>query len=549
MPHATSTKTACSSATFPSLLQKSRQSSFLLSSFDSSSSSLSSEDDDDDIRKKKIQSNKQEDKNSQTEKKQQQQQQQQQVVITTDSPIVTPSSFLDQNLTNDERSIVNIVRTRSPSVACVSCYSIPTSTNAFNARQRFNSRSSSSRRRNDQNKSKTNDSTTTSKTKEPPVGSISLGSGSAFAISSDGYLITNYHVIERAYQMQQTSIRLEEFQNNITRAMESYLPGFFLSSPPARLLLTLPRRAQVYASLKSSSEVNIPCRIVHVLPERDIAILHLNATSMVQQGNIPYPPPIPNGLSTDLLVGQTVLAIGNPFGLSQTVTTGVVSSLDRTVRGVAGNDIRGCIQTDAAINPGNSGGPLLNSMGQVVGVNTMIVSTSGSNAGIGFAVPLDGIWSEVMDVVEEDREMWCRSGGVGMDLGGDGGKSKKRRGWLGLKVVTDEKLQDALLRRIKVENDASWRQGQGENGSGGVFVLEVEIGSPALDAGIRPLQMKEGKVEIGDRIVAVNGNLIVTPHDLKKEIQYRIVGEKVTITVENANGERRVVYTTLVEKP
>jgi Trypsin-like serine proteases, typically periplasmic, contain C-terminal PDZ domain len=87
---------------------------------------------------------------------------------------------------------------------------------------------------------------------------------------------------------------------------------------------------------------------------------------------------------------------------------------------VAGNDIKGCIQTDAAINPGNSGGPLLNSMGQVVGVNTMIVSTSGSNAGIGFAVPLDGIWDELMDVVEEDRDK-CRSDGM-----------KRRRGWLGV---------------------------------------------------------------------------------------------------------------------
>jgi S1-C subfamily serine protease len=260
------------------------------------------------------------------------------------------------------------------------------------------------------------------------------------------------------------------------------------------------------------------------------------------EANVIYPPPIPNGLSTDLLVGQTVLAIGNPFGLSQTVTTGVVSSLDRTVRGVAGNDIRGCIQTDAAINPGNSGGPLLNSMGQVVGVNTMIVSTSGSNAGIGFAVPLDGFWSEVMDVLEEDR-LQMR---LGLGLGLEQERGVKTRGWLGLEVVTDEKLQDALLGRLEKEYDA---RRQSKKNVMGVFVSKVESGSPAMEAGIQPFEIKSGKVELGDRIVAVNGNEIITPNDLKKEIRFRIVGEKITLTLENRLGERRVVYTTLVRKP
>jgi Trypsin-like serine proteases, typically periplasmic, contain C-terminal PDZ domain len=138
---------------------------------------------------------------------QQEQEQQEQVVITTDSPIIKPSSYLDQNLTNDERSIVNIVRTRSPSVACVSSFSIPTRSNNRKKRNRPSSTSSPGK-----------------SNQELPVGSVSLGSGSAFAISSDGYLITNYHVIERAYQIQQTSIRLEEFQTNITKALKSSFP-------------------------------------------------------------------------------------------------------------------------------------------------------------------------------------------------------------------------------------------------------------------------------------------------------------------------------------
>jgi Periplasmic protease len=128
--------------------------------------------------------------------------------------------------------------------------------------------------------------------------------------------------------------------------------------------------------------------------------------------------------------------------------------------------------------------------------------------------------------------------------------------------VTDEKLQTALFQRMNLEKKKK-KESDASQGietttttttttttiTGGVFVMEVESESPALEAGIWPLEMKEGKVEIGDRIVAVNGNRIDTPGDLKKEIQCRVVGEKVTITVENAFGERRVVYTTLVEKP
>lgn len=327
--------------------------------------------------------------------------------------------------------------------------------------------------------------------------------------------------------MQQTSIRTDEFYKNITQKVQDFPIPIPFSLPKST------RMAQVYVQLESS-KTSIPCRIVSVKPENDIAILHLNATSMETAG-LYFPPPIPDGLSTDLLVGQNVLAIGNPFGLSQTVTTGVVSSLDRTVKGIAGNDIKGCIQTDAAINPGNSGGPLMNSMGQVIGVNTMIISTSGSNAGIGFAVPVDGIWGAVMDLIEDDRvEERLKDG--------DGNSAGKRRGWLGLKIVLDQSLANALFRRMK--------GGDNDEKETGVFVMSVDDKSPAFDAGIVPLDMGDAsKVQIGDRIVAVNGNSIRTSSDLKQEIKDRIVGEQITMTLEDSSGERRVVYITLKAKP
>ncbi len=431
-------------------------------------------------------------------------------VIKTDSFITTKSANLDKNLTSDERSIVNIVRSRSSSVACVTSYAIPA------RRTRQSSRNGNSR-------PKLKDPTT-KKISVPPPGSMALGSGSAFSVTDDGYLLTNYHVIERAYQMQKSAIRLESLYQNITQKLPESLQNSPLNVKPPQPT----REAQVYIQLDSSRD-NLPCRIVDVKPENDIAILQLN-TTFIQDTKYNIPPPIPDGLSTDLLVGQTVLAIGNPFGLSQTVTTGVVSALDRSVKGIAGNDIRGCIQTDASINPGNSGGPLLNSNGEVVGVNTMIISTSGSSAGIGFAVPVDGFWSQVMDLIEDDR--------IDQRLKNSKGKDGiRKRGWLGLKIVLDSNLETALNRRI------------GDDNIEGVYVMSVDDSSPAREAGVVPLNMIDGSVEIGDRIVAVNGQLIADSKDLKREIKDRIVGEKITMTVVDSKGEKRVVYITMKEKP
>lgn len=128
----------------------------------------------------------------------------------------------------------------------------------------------------------------------------------------------------------------------------------------------------------------LDAKLVGTVPQRDLAVLRIDAEADA-------PPPLPVGESDTLRVGQSVLAIGNPFGLDWTLTTGIVSALDREIPTRGGATIEGLIQTDAAINPGNSGGPLIDSAGRLIGVNTAIFSSSGSSAGIGFAMPVDTV--------------------------------------------------------------------------------------------------------------------------------------------------------------
>jgi S1-C subfamily serine protease len=417
-------------------------------------------------------------------------------ILTTDSVFVTKATNLDKNLNNDEKSVVNVIRRVGPSVATVCSYSIPNkNSNALEKKQQTS--------------------------KSPPPNSSSMGSGSSFVIAQDGYFLTNYHVVQRAYQMQQAEINWNDLYANITKSVPSFLQNSITSTPK------LPRKGQVYLRFASSQDL-LPCRIVDVRPEYDIAVLYLNATDTTTSTTT-IPNAIPIGESSTLLVGQSVLAIGNPFGLDQTVTKGVVSALDRSMKGIAGNEIKGCIQTDASINPGNSGGPLLNSAGEVIGVNTMIISTSGSNAGIGFAVPIEGFWRDVDDIIHKDR----------MDnevLAFE--NRRRRRGWLGVKVVSDERLEMSFKRQLRGQScDVD-----------GVVILEVEENSPASNKGIVPVKMDGVKVKIGDRIVAVSGNKIQSSRDLAKELKNKVVGEKISLTVEDIHRDRRVVYITLGER-
>ncbi len=208
--------------------------------------------------------------------------------------------------------------------------------------------------------------------------------------------------------------------------------------------------------------------------------------------------PITIGASEDLQVGQSVLAIGDPFGLDQTLTTGIVSALNREMRSKAGRPITGLIQTDAPINPGNSGGPLLDSSGRMIGLNSAIVSPSGAFAGIGFAIPVDHVNRIVTQII--------RTGEVSLPS-------------LGV-VLAPHTLQ----RQLDLD---------------GVLVLGVIPGGPAAVAGIRPTtRLVGGGIDLGDAIVAIDGNGVASVKQYYKLLDTYRVGDTVTVTVDR--GRRKV---------
>ena len=214
------------------------------------------------------------------------------------------------------------------------------------------------------------------------------------------------------------------------------------------------------------------------------------------------PPPIEISSSADLAVGQTVLAIGNPFGLDYTLTTGVVSALGREVDGAGGRPIKGCIQTDAAINPGNSGGPLLDSSGRLIGVNTAIYAPGAAagaagNVGIGFAIPVDTVRRVVNELI--------RYGAV-------------VRPTLGINVADDQTTRGLFAQlRLPLE---------------GVLVMSVAPRSPAAVAGLQPTARdSRGQLMLGDLVTEVGGAPVRQVEDLLSAIEERRVGEEVPLKV------------------
>lgn len=286
---------------------------------------------------------------------------------------------------------------------------------------------------------------------------VQQGSGSGFIWDQEGHVVTNYHVIQGASSAQVT----------LTDA---------------------------------KGRTSFPATLVGTQPDKDLAVLKIDAPKERLR-------PMPVGSSGDLKVGQKVFAIGNPFGLDHTLTTGIISALNRQIESVVRTPIYGVIQTDAAINPGNSGGPLLDSSGRLIGVNTAIYSPSGASVGIGFAIPVD----EVNDVVPR---VIARKGGAPPPAELVKGGVPK----LGIVGVPDQ-----LARR---------------NGIEGIVVSEVDPQSPAGKAGLRPLRHDDDtdRWEVGDIIIAIDDQPTRNLDDLRAILKKKKLGDTVTVSVRR-DGE------------
>lgn len=271
------------------------------------------------------------------------------------------------------------------------------------------------------------------------VTEIPRGTGSGFVWDSNGHIITNYHVIQGA----------------------------------DKATVTLGDRSTWQATL------------VGFAPEKDLAVLKID----IPKGKLK---PIPVGTSDDLRVGQSVYAIGNPFGLDQTLTTGIVSALGREIESVAGIPIRDVIQSDAAINPGNSGGPLLDSSGRLIGVNTAIYSPSGASAGIGFSIPVDAVRWVVPELIRY---------------------GKIKRPSLGVELARPQ-----TVARLGLE---------------GALVIDVVKGSAADRAGMQPTYRNNvGEIVLGDIIVAIGNEAIASSTEIPLALEKFQPGEVVTVKVK-----------------
>ncbi|MBO6935200.1 MAG: trypsin-like peptidase domain-containing protein [Deltaproteobacteria bacterium] len=237
-----------------------------------------------------------------------------------------------------------------------------------------------------------------------------------------------------------------------------------------------------------------PAQLVGTYPDKDIAVLKIDAPAEALS-------PLPVGSSANLQVGQHVFAIGNPFGLDQTLSTGVISGLGREIMSLSRRPIQGVIQTDAAINPGNSGGPLLDSAGRLIGMNTAIYSPSGASAGVGFAVPVAAIARAVPQLIN--------SGQV-------------ERAGLGIRIDEGQLASRLGLR--------------------GALVIGVVPGSGAAEAGLRPTvrDRRTGRIILGDLIVAIDGEAVADVLDLYRVLDGLEVGHDARVTVTRDGSQRTV---------
>lgn len=276
---------------------------------------------------------------------------------------------------------------------------------------------------------------------------VPQGAGTGFVWDSQGHIVTNYHVVSGGNAWQVTL----------------------------------------------DDHTDWDAEVIGAAADKDLAVLRIGAPAAKL-------PPVLVGASAGLQVGQKVFAIGNPFGLDHTLTTGIISALGREIESVGGLPIRDVIQTDAAINPGNSGGPLLDSAGRLIGVNTAIYSPSGAYAGVGFAIPVDTVRWVVSDLIAYGQI---------------------QRPTLGVQVAPD-----AWARELGIE---------------GALVARVVAGSSAESAGVEGIHRNAlGRVEIGDSITALDDQPIASSSDLILLLEKHQPGERVRLTLVR-NGKKRTV--------
>lgn len=276
------------------------------------------------------------------------------------------------------------------------------------------------------------------------VTEIPQGTGSGFLWDDSGHIVTNFHVVYKAHEVE----------------------------------------------VKMQNGKSYDAMLVGADPDHDLAVLRINPSNL----NVP---PMMIGSSKDLRVGQKVLAIGNPFGLDSSLTTGVISALGRTIQSMTERYIHDVIQTDAAINPGNSGGPLLDSFGRLIGVNTAIISPTGVYSGVGFAVPVDTVNRIVTKLINYGK--------VG-------------RPGLGVSLIPDH-----IMARVGIE---------------GVGILEIHRGSSAEEAGLRAVRrLQNGGIEMGDVIIECDGSPVQKSSDLIKIIDRHEVGDEVELVIFREGGK------------